>query len=298
MTRPSPSALGLDIGGTNLKAAVLQLPNRIALELKLPSRANEGPEGVRAALREAVNKAKSEGVSFERIGVGCAGSVDPKTGVVRNSPNFRAWNNVPLREWVQADHGLPVVVENDANCAAVTELHMGNALGCRNALLLTLGTGIGGGLILNGKIYRGATGTAGEVGHFSIHADGVACPCGNVGCFERYCSASSLAARVPNVHAKEIFNPGNRAKYGPVVDDFLRHLSIGLASLANILDPDVILLGGGLAGGLGPYWDVIRAQVKKHAFPAVAENLRLLPTQYENNSGALGAALLALEASE
>ncbi len=295
MTSTSPSALGLDIGGTNLKAAILELPNRIAMEFQVPSRANEGPAGVRAAISEAVQKAKASGLAFSRIGVGCAGSVDPKTGTVRNSPNFRNWTNVPLKAWVEADHGVPAVVENDANCAVVTEWRLGNARGCQNALLLTLGTGIGGGLILDGRLFRGATGTAGEVGHVSLHADGIPCNCGNTGCFERYCSASSLAALVPGVTAEAIFAPANRETYADVIDDFLKHLCVGLTSLANAFDPEVIVLGGGVAAGLGPYWEPVRDWVRGHAFPIVGSNLRILPTLFENNSGALGAALLALE---
>jgi glucokinase len=291
MTKPFRTALGLDIGGTNLKAAVLQLPNRIGLEFSVPSRAGDGPEGVRATIREAVKRARDQ-FALETIGIGCAGSVDPKTGTVRNSPNFHAWKDVPLKAWSESDNGLPTVVENDANCAVVTEWRMGNAQGCRNALLLTLGTGVGGGLILDGRLFRGSTGTAGEVGHFSIRADGVACPCGNVGCFERYCSASGLRRLVPGATAEEIFQ--NAEKFKPVIDDFLTNLGVGLTSLANVFDPEVILLGGGVAAGLGPYWERLRAWVKSHAFPAVGANVRLLPAQYENESGALGAALLAL----
>ncbi len=291
------AALGLDIGGTNLKAAVLQLPNRIALEFSIPSRACEGPEGLRAAISEAIHRAKEEGHRFTRIGIGCAGSIDPATGSVRFSPNFKAFRDVPLKEWIDHDHGLPCLVENDANCAVITEWKLGGGKGHKNVVLLTLGTGIGGGLILDGKLFRGSTGTAGEVGHFSIHADGIPCNCGNRGCFERYCSASGLAAKVPDVAAEVIFQPQNRAKYGAIVDEFVSNLSSGLTSLANIFDPDVILLGGGVAAGLGPYWDTVRAAVKKQAFSAVADHVKILPAQFENNSGALGAALLALELS-
>src|SRR5207244_2747805 len=127
--------------------------------------------------------------------------------IVATSPNFSAWRNVPLKAWVEQDHGLPCSVENDANCALVTEWKIGNAQVFQNALLVTLGTGIGGGLLINGNIYRGATGTAGEIGHLSIHADGIPCNCGNVGCFERYCSASSLA-RQSTAPPEEIFRSG------------------------------------------------------------------------------------------
>lgn len=296
MTKSSPTALGLDIGGTNLKAAVLQLPNRIGLEFHIPSRANEGPDGVRAAIREAVAKAKSSGALFDSIGVGCAGSVSPQ-GTVRNSPNFSHWKDVPLKEWVETDHSVRAVVENDANCAAVTEWTMGSAQGARNVLAVTLGTGIGGGLIIENRLFRGATGTAGEIGHFSIQANGIPCNCGNTGCFERYCSASGLKRKLPGVSAEQIFLPENRDQYGPVVDEFLQYLGVGLTSLVNVFDPEVVVVAGGISAGMGPHWKTIREHVKEHAFPAVGAKVQILPAKYESNSGALGAALIALGVS-
>lgn len=294
MTNSDSWALGLDIGGTNLKVAAVQKPNRIGFEFSVPSHAADGPEAVRTAVREAVLRARSQGGPFSAIGVGCAGSVDPKTGVVRQSPNFSHWRDVPLKEWLQKDHELPVTVENDANCAVVTEWKLGAARGCRNVLLLTLGTGIGGGLILEDRLFRGSTGTAGEAGHVTIRADGVPCPCGNIGCLERYCSASALERVAPGVPPKIVFDPANRAKYQDVVETFLQDLSLGLTSLANLLDPDVILLGGGIAPGVTPHLERMSSWMKARAFSAVAKHVRLLPAAHGHNSGAIGAALLAL----
>lgn len=284
--------LGVDIGGTFIKSVALSSSNRVLLENKTPSRACEGPEAIRDAIRETVKFFQSKEITFSKIGVGCAGSVDTKKGVVRNSPNFSHFQNIPLGEWVRSDFSVPVNVENDANCAVAAEWRL-SFQEFENIVLLTLGTGVGGGLILNGKLYRGSTGTGGELGHLSIHSNGILCPCGNTGCFERYCSASALKKNFPNVSSKDLFqNTSNNEAYKQAVDEFIHHLKIGITSIANVFDPDVLLLGGAISKGILPYLDGIRAHVKKHAFPAPGNHMTIDLTQHDNWSGAIGAALL------
>lgn len=289
-----PVALGVDIGGTRIKTVALEYPDKILLENRIDSHAKDGPNAVRRSISTAVKFYSEKGLSFSRIGVGCAGSVDPRTGVVLNSPNFSDWFNVPLRRWVEEDFGVPATVANDANCAAFTEWKLGNARDVENAILLTFGTGVGGGIISNGGLYTGSTGSAGELGHFSIHADGIDCACGNKGCFERYCSASALELELPGYTAKEIFAGAKSAPFDKVIARFLREMKIGITSMANVFDPDVILIGGGLLGGITAYLDEIRTHVREHAFPAVSKHVRIEPTKFMNQSGAIGAALIAL----
>jgi glucokinase len=289
--------LGLDIGGTRIKTVALGYPDQILDEHRIDSDAKNGPNAVRHAIREAVNYYKEKNIHFSALGMGCAGSVDPNTGVVLNSPNFAEWQDVPLRDWGVEDFGIPTVVANDAKCAAFTEWKMGSSKGYRNSVLLTFGTGVGGGLILDGRLYMGATGTAGELGHFSIHADGIWCACGNRGCFERYCSASALERAMPGLTAKEIFARA-ADKDEPalkVLKKFFDELKIGVTSIANMFDPECILIGGGLSKGILPYLDEIQGWIHDHAFPAVAVKTKLIPTKYFNQSGAIGAALLAFE---
>jgi glucokinase len=185
------------------------------------------------------------------------------------------------------------VVDNDANCAVIAEWKMGNGRNKQNVVLLTLGTGIGGGLILNGQLFRGSTGTAGELGHFSIHSDGKWCPCGNRGCFERYCSATALR-EAGEVSAREVFARGDEEFFKGIIVHFLRDFQVALTSLANAFDPDCILLGGAVTQGLVPYLTTLDAWVKKHAFPSVAAHMELGLAKFGNLSGSLGAALLAL----
>ncbi len=283
--------LGLDIGGTNIKIVLLSSSGEIIEKTHTPSQAQVSPEAVRFAIRSAVEPFL-KGHSIVGIGIGCAGSVDHGNGVVRNSPNFQNWKNVPLRDWLSHDFGLPVVLDNDANCAVLAEWRLGAAKQANNVVLLTLGTGIGGGVIINGAVYRGSTGSASELGHFSIHSRGIWCPCGNRGCFERYCSASALVEKFPHLTAKEIIERATEEPYRKIVNEFIEDLSIGITSLGNIFDPDIILLGGAVSLGVKSYLTRVHAFVRSHVFPSISAHLRLSMTEFEHQSGAIGAALL------
>lgn len=288
-------ALGLDIGGTRLKAVALETPGVVLHQLEIASHAGENPESVRETLRSAYRQFQALGFTPDVVGIGCAGSVDGHRGIVRNSPNFAGWKNVPLKHWGQEDFGVPVSVDNDANCAAVAEWKLGNAVNLKHFVLLTLGTGVGGGIVADGKLLRGATGTAGELGHFSIYADGEPCPCGHRGCFERYCSGTAIRRNAGDVSSKEVFSDPNNAAHAPVIAKFLFDFKNALTTLANVFDPEAILLGGQVSLGVIPYLDEIQSWVAHHAFPAVAQNVRILPAKWGNLSGSLGAALLAVE---
>jgi len=296
MTTQQSITLGLDIGGTKLKAVALLGGKEIVKEFSIPSLADQGPLKVREAIRKTVSEFRESGISFEAIGIGCAGSVDHLNGIVRNSPNFADWSHIPLKSWVEEDFRVPACVENDANCAVFSEWKVGAGEGYHHLVLLTLGTGIGGGLILDGKLFRGATGTAGELGHLSIHADGIACPCGNRGCFERYCSASAVKQLAKGVSPKEVFSKALIVpEYKKIIDAFISEFQIGLVGIANIFDPQCILLGGAVTDGLALYLNEITQWVKSHCFPAVGAQLEIKTTQFKNLSGSLGAALLAKE---
>ncbi|NBX75038.1 MAG: ROK family protein [Proteobacteria bacterium] len=296
MVTKGPNTLGIDIGGTKLKAIALSNKSDILKELSIPSRADQGPNFVREAVQEAVHIFQEAGIKFSGIGIGCAGSVDHHAGVVRNSPNFAHWSNVPLRDWIQSDFKVPVAVENDAKCAVYSEWKVGAGKGCKNLVLLTLGTGIGGGLILDGRLFRGATGTAGELGHLSIHTEGIPCPCGNQGCFERYCSATAVKNQAKGVSPKEVFSKASIVpEYKKIIEEFIFNFQVALVGIANMFDPEVILLGGAVTDGLSIYLDKISEHVKSHAFPAVGANLSIKTTQFKNLSGSLGAALLVRE---
>lgn len=286
--------LGLDIGGTATKCALVDDNGAVLKRVEFPSHAGDGhPEKVRTAIRDALAK-ELGGFDLISIGIGCAGSIDHKAGVVRESPNFPNWKNVPLCKWVSEDFQVPVLIDNDANCAVIADWKLGAARGASQVVLLTLGTGVGGGLIVNDQILRGATGTAAELGHVSIDQHGIQCPCGNRGCLERYCSASALKALKPNESAKEIFEKANRGveEYVKIRTDFIFSLSVGITSFLNIFDPEFVVLGGAISQSILPHTDEIYQHIQEHAFSAPAENVKIVGAKFGNLSGALGAALL------
>lgn len=285
--------LGLDLGGTAVKALVYEWAGgrgRVLSHSQRPSEASRSPEHVRRVLLEFVHDLRAEYPAIEAIGIGCAGSVDGARGVVRNSPNFAGWHEVPLREWLASDTGLRVSVENDANCAVYGEWKAGGGVGCRHLVLITLGTGVGSGVITDGRLLRGATGTAAELGHTSMYANGVECPCGHRGCFERYCSATALSQAAGGLACEEVFE-----KHPAVVDTFLENLIVGLTNVANTFDPEKLLLGGGMSPALQKFLPRIREGIRKRAFPAVGANMKVELAEHGNQSGGIGAALLSVD---
>lgn len=298
-TRAKRIRCGLDIGGTQIKAVILDEFFTLLEEFEVPSNAVVGPDSVKESISIAWQKILQQGHRPEFLGIGCAGSVDYRHGIVRNSPNFANWKDINLKDWAEDRLQIPVKLDNDANCATLAEWKLGKGRGVSNLVLLTLGTGIGGGLVIGNRLYRGSTGTGGELGHFSINSMGVECPCGNIGCFERYCSASALKLRNPSLSTKELFTRESTDPFcKQLVQEFLHHLKVGLVSLANIFDPDIILLGGGISKGLHSYHEEIRGHLSERAFPAVGKNVKIEFTQFDNNSGAIGAALLDTESQD
>ncbi|MFH1689012.1 MAG: ROK family protein [Candidatus Eisenbacteria bacterium] len=305
--------LGVDIGGTNIKAALVSEEGVL-----LSFRNTRWSGGAAAAAVDVVSRLgldlTSSAESHEVIacGVGSAGLVDTAAGVVRLSPNLPEWRDVKLRRMIAAALGLPTNIENDANAAAYGEYVVGAARGSSNAVVLTLGTGIGGGLILDGRLYRGA-GFAGEVGHMTIDQDGEECLCGNAGCLERLANAEAV---VRNVHrlvdsGREsiLVTGGNRstltaeqvgeaAAAGDAVatealDRTGRALGAGLANLVVILDPDVIVIGGGVAAAGEPLLAPARDEMARRCYCGGASLPRVVPAELGSTAGVVGAALLA-----
>ncbi|HET9672849.1 MAG TPA: ROK family protein, partial [Actinomycetota bacterium] len=253
------------------------------------------------------------------IGVGAAGLVDVGRGVILFSPNF-AWRDVPLAERLAARFGLPVTLDNDATAAAWGEAKLGAAAGARHALLITLGTGIGGGIVVDGAVMRGAHGLAGEIGHIVVEPDGPGCGCGNRGCWEQVASGQALEREgVAALERKPTSAIARLAGGDPsrvtgelvvsaavdgdleaisIVHGVARRLGEGIAGLVNVLDPEIVVVGGGLAavGELlfGPAREAYRATVEgRSARPDVP----IVPAALGNDAGAIGAALLVLEAA-
>lgn len=314
----TPSVIGVDLGGTTVKSGLVNSAGEILFENKFPTRADEGPAVVvgqiEAGIKDILARKGTPGVLA--VGIGAPGVVND-IGVVQAPPNLKGWDSVNLADEVTRRFpGYRVVVENDANVAAIAEAKFGAGRGIPDFLFIIWGTGVGGGIILNGKIHRGPTGGAGEVGHISIDLDGPPCNCGGRGCVEAYIGQRYLsqrtAERLPKHPDSAILKliGGDLSKLEPVFiakaaeqgDTFARdvmkeagrYLGVAIAAVMNTLDLRVSIIGGGVSAAgelvLNATADAVRAQVLKPLRPGI----RVLPAELGNAAGILGAAGLVL----
>ncbi len=284
--------LGVDLGGTKIAAGLLN-GEELILQSETPTLAAEGQsaviERIVALCRDLIEKAPAP---VAGVGVGVPGAVR-KGGFVADCPNL-GWENVPLAGILEEKLGLPVFIGNDANCAALAEVRLGAAKGCENCVLLTLGTGVGGGLILNGKIYDGRRGFGGEVGHMLFAHEGEICGCGNHGCLERYCAAPALARYAGVQTPREVIASllAGEDRFAPALEKYVACLGAAVASLVNLLDPDMVLLGGGVCV-LGERLTVPAARIAKGRVLVQSEDFPPVAlAKLGNAAGLLGAALL------
>ena len=306
--------IGIDLGGTNIAVGVVNEHYEIVAEASLPTGAQRPAEQVVAdmcrAVELAMEKADITPAHCASIGIGSPGTCDGENGMVARAYNL-GWFNVPVCAMMTEHFGLPCRLSNDANCAALAETVAGAAVGCRNMVLVTLGTGVGGGIIQDGKIVSGVGGTGAEVGHALLVRDGESCTCGRNGCWEAYASATALirqgkrAAQAQpasllagyggSLTGKDVFDAADKgdAAAKAVVAQYCVYVAAGITDLVNILGPEMVLLGGGISRQgealLGP----VREYVADHCFggrlrkPPVIQCAKL-----GNEAGIIGAAAL------
>ena len=309
-----PSYLGIDIGGTNLKVAVVS-EKGVVQAFRSEPWSGGSPETAVAHLTQLANTIFSEchPEQLSACGAGCAGLVDQAAGVVRSSPNLPAWRDVELMARLERAFDLPTVIDNDANAAGYAECVIGAARGARHAVVLTLGTGIGGGIIVDGRIYHGASGFAGEVGHMVIARDGSPCACGGSGCLETLASAGSLVARATDLvkagaaselaaavesGTLESLDVGEAARRGDPVALKAVHavglaLGTGLANIVQILDPEIIVLGGGVAAAGEPLMAAARVALSAQVAGRRGRLPKLEFARAGEAAGVIGASLIA-----
>jgi glucokinase len=306
------TTLGIDIGGTNIKAAVVLSDGRVAAFEASGWSGGAPDDAFATGERLAASVVRASGLSFEACGCGCAGLIDHERGVVRRSPNLPEWHGVALATELGCRLGVPVIVENDANAAAYGEYAAGAARGASNAVMVTIGTGIGGGIILGGSVYRGSHGFAAEIGHSVIDlSGGVRCACGSVGCVEPLVNAASLVTRArarmragePSVleragdglTARAV---GEAAAAGDtlarsVTADAGRMLGVLLMNIVAYLDPDVIVIGGGVAAAGTSLMDAAAAEFAARSAVYQGVPTRVVMAELGDTAGVVGAALLA-----
>jgi glucokinase len=303
------AVIGVDLGGTNLRVAGVDPKGRVVHLRRDETGASGGPEEVLqrlvGGLTEVNDRLRASGWDVAGASLGVPGVISRKEGVVASSPNLPGWKSVPLLDLIRERVDLPLMMENDANAAVYGEFWAGAAKGCLTAVLMTLGTGVGGGIITEGRLLRGADGMAGEIGHLTVEREGEPCPCGNRGCLERYASANGVARRYRRL-LEETFgasSPGETT--AAAVHSLARKgdslalrtfreagvcLGIALASIVNIVNPEVLIIGGGLLPAGHFFMPSAREEMFRRAFQAPAERVRLLPALLGDQAGYIGAA--------
>ena len=312
------TAIGIDLGGTNIKAGLVAEDGTVLAQAEAKTLAHEGPDAVmgRMAVLAGQMRGQAEAPPIG-LGVGSPGPLDPSVGQIYFTPNMPGWDGYPLGARLADRLKMPVRVENDANCAALAEHWRGAGQGTKTMILLTLGTWIGGGIIVDGKLVNGARVTAGEVGHIVINDKGPKCGCGNHGCLEAYCGTAGIIARARELLDKpgtvsmliemagrdfEKLSPaliGQAAKKGdgPAISIYKetgRLLGLGIVNLVNIFAPEVVILGGGVAANGAFIFPAVRDEVKRRAMRPGNEQVRIEAAAMGNDAGLIGAAGLLL----
>ena len=305
--------LGIDLGGTHIAAGVVDEENRIVSVKSAPTVANNGVaallDDIAACAKDAVAGSGLSMSDFVGVGIGVPGICDTQCGVVRYAHNI-GWDCIPVSEELTQRLGLPVVFANDADCAALGEVIAGAAKGCDGALMITLGTGVGGGFIVDGRIWSGHNGLGGEFGHMCIQPGGAPCSCGRSGCWEAYASATalirqaqeaaqahpdSLLNRMQPLSGKKIFAAAAEgdAAAQAVTAQYAVYVGVGLVNFINILFPEVVLIGGGMCNAGDALLDPVRAYVKGHTYVEDAVQLpEIRAAALGSNAGVIGAAAL------
>lgn len=316
--------IGVDLGATNIVCILSSKDGKIITK---STRKTLGSKGKDKTISQIINSAKNVlkegeklGVSAKSIlgmGVGGPGPINSDEGVIHIAPNIPGWINTSLVKELGNELDLPVFLENDANAAALGEWWMGAGKDVDNLVLLTLGTGIGGGIIIEGEVLHGIRHTAGEIGHMIIREGGLLCGCGNRGCFEAYASAKAVVKRTltainrgkktvltdtvknkpEKITCKLIYDTARKGDElcKKIVEETGKYLGIGIANIVNIINPQMVVLGGGMAKAGNLLFDPVREYVEKHAFTAAMEGVKIVPAQLGTNAGAIGAVAFVLK---
>ncbi|MCK5709206.1 MAG: ROK family protein [Deltaproteobacteria bacterium] len=311
--------IGIDIGGTNLRGALVDSQGNILKRMKILSEADQGIDKLIDNLTNFISDI-SKGEKVTNIGVGIPGILDSKEGIISQAPNILNVNDYPLRSVLNEKLGsaLNVAIENDTNSAAVGEWWMGAAKDVNSMIMLTMGTGVGGGIVLDDKLWTGAYGMAGEIGHITIYPDGARCNCGNYGCLESYASATAIRRMVKegledkklntalretteNVHIKDIpkivmeaAGAGDSFSLG-IWQEVGKALGIAIASLVNLLNVEMVVIGGGVSNAWDLFIETTYKEAHRRAFRAPMKRAKIQRGILRDDAGILGSAYLALK---
>ena len=296
---------GIDLGATNIKFSLIY-KGRIISKKILPTRNFPSREDLIRALGHTIEEILSEANVLKKnvlgIGIGLPGPIDSLKGIVHYFPNIPGWRNVRLRDILEKKTGLPVFIDNDANLMTLAEARIGSAKGKTNVIGITLGTGVGGGIIVHGKLYRGSSLTAGEIGHIPLNESGPECPCGGTACLERYVGNSRILNQAKKSFGETIsleelsrLAKGGNEKAKKIWENAAQHLGIALSGVVNFFNPDTIVIGGGVANAGEIIFDTVRKVIRMRSMPTSAGTVRIVKAKLGNDAGMIGAGLLVKE---
>ena len=312
--------IGVDLGGTNIVVGAMSADGKHHYAMRsIPTSAELGAEGVadrivgliEGVILDTIAQTKAQRRDFIGVGIGAPGPLDRDKGIVIVAPNL-GWRNFPLRDRIGERLNLPATLDNDANCATVGEWWQGAAKGATNVVGMTIGTGIGGGIILDGKLFHGSSDVAGEIGHTTIDLNGRHCKCGNYGCLEAYASGPAIATRAREVLVREetasllpslvdgrleaitaeiVYRAAQKgdAVASEIVRDTARYLGAGIANLLNILNADVVVVAGGVTQAGDALFVPLRAEVRRRAFRPAVDATQIVAGTLPGTAGVVGA---------
>lgn len=309
--------IGFDLGGTNMGAALVSLNGEILFVSEgqtLPDRPSEDLTArMKKLIRNCINEASTRNLEVSSIGMGSPGVIDTDAGIVKTSPNIPQWKNIEIGKIIYNEFNIPFAIDNDVRVTALGEYYFGAGKGYKNILCIAVGTGIGGGLILNGKLIRGATQSAGEIGHMTLKKDGPLCGCGNYGCMEAMASSLAIIREASKVIEerksslmKELLDNGESmgaylvskaAEMGDpealrIMTESGEWIGTGLSNVINLINPEIIIIGGGVSLAGNILFDPIRKEISKRALKIPGNYVKVVPALLGDNAGMIGASTL------
>jgi len=316
---PELPVLAIDLGGTKIITAIISVKGQMIAKDYYPTLASEGPRAVIERIFSAIDRLLGlrniDPSQLHSISIAAAGAIDMEKGIITLSPNLPGWSNISLRDIVKERYKVDTFLINDASAAVIGEHRLGAGKGTHNLIYITVSTGIGSGIIVDGKLYSGSSGAAGEIGHTTIDVNGPKCSCGNFGCWEMLGSGTAVAkeavkrisrgerssliemvgGKIENITAETV---GTAAQAGDslaseVISRAATYLGISMVNLVNIFNPEMIIVGGGMAKMGDLLLNPARQVVRERAFQLSARAVRIVPTRLGDDAGVLGAAIFA-----
>ncbi len=306
--------IGIDLGGTKICGALAKLDGTLITTFTTPTKVEEGESSILKRIIHVIDRVLGDShktpEDIKAIGIGSPGPLDTKKGIIITNSNL-PFRNFNIVQPIEEKFGIKTYIDNDANAATIGEFMFGAGKGSENMIFVTVSTGVGGGAVLNGKVYRGNTSNALEVGHMTLLEDGPKCGCGNNGCLEALSSGTAIArsarkavasgantslSQYENLTSYEVFKEaesGDKVAQ-EVLDKALTFLGIGIANIITNFDPEIVVIGGGVSKGGDIVFSKVKSVVKQRCFPTLSENTKIIPAKLGTDAGVIGAVALAI----